>query len=330
MRTVVWRRCVRVVLMSVWLAVFFTSLVYQVNSSHAFAQSKFEPPSIPPVISLLEDTPLYPEQDESEEPWALLSPQDVETVEAENEWYTKESGEKVWIRVKTTWLGELWIHLEKEKIGVIKPIDSYILLLGPAQLYSQPAQSSKTDVVLTPQVVHANAIFDSSYSYLTNSYRIETSWVGDQWLVSNPYMLVNVEVLNQEMVLPTETLFMEEYDTAYRLQRPSDARFIPPQKVFALERTENGEYHVRGENGDTFWIHPAYAEPQGSKKINETIELTKLTELHLFPQTSHPIFGLLSPQKVEAFEQWDDSEGHRWYRIHSWNGDLWIQPDSSL
>lgn len=330
MRTLVWRRWARVVLMSVWLAVFLASLVYPAASSHAFGPRKFEPPSIPPIISLLKDTPLYPKQDESVEPWAVLSPQDVETVEAENEWYTKESGEKVWVRVKTTWLGELWMHLEKEKIGVIKPIDSYILLLGPAQLYSQPVQSSKMDIVLTPQVLHANAIFDSSYSYLTNSYRIETSWSGDQWLVSNPYMLVNVEVLNQEMVLPTETLYMEEYDTAYRLQRPSDARFIPPQKVFALERTENGEYHVRGENGDTFWIQPPYAQPAGSKKINETLELAKPTELHLFPKTSYPIFGLLSPQKVEAFEQWDDSEGHRWYHIHSWNGDLWIQPDGGF
>jgi hypothetical protein len=122
---------------------------------------------------------------------------------------------------------------------------------------------------------------------------------------------------------------MEEYDTANRMQRPSDAKFIPAQKVFAMEKTENGVYHVRGANGDTFWINPAYAQPVGAKSINETIELHTDTRQYLFPTMPFPRFGAISPQKVTAFEQWDDSENNRWYHIHSWSGDLWIMPGSS-
>lgn len=63
-------------------------------------------PALPPVITLLEETPLYAEPDDSLEPVTALSPQDVETVEAEEYWYAK-AGEKVWIRIKTTWAGNL-------------------------------------------------------------------------------------------------------------------------------------------------------------------------------------------------------------------------------
>jgi hypothetical protein len=289
---------------------------------------RFEPPTLPPVITLFDNTPLYPEPDESIEPWATLSPQDVNTIEAEKEWFVHTDGkpEKRWIKIKTTWLGDLWIHLDIDKIGTLKPMDSYIALLWPAALYTQPVKSALTDVVLDSQTVHANAVFESPVT--NRSYRIETSWLGDQWLVDPPRILVNMTVLNQEMDLPTETLYMDEYDTANRMQRPSDAKFIPAQKVFALEKTENNEYHVRSADGSTFWINPLYAQPVGAKESSEIIELTKDTALLLFPATSYPRFGLLSAQKVQAFVQWDDPQGHRWYRIHSWCGDMWIQPNS--
>ncbi|GAA4831592.1 hypothetical protein GCM10023310_06010 [Paenibacillus vulneris] len=282
---------------------------------------------LPPVISLLENTYLYPEPDESVEPWAALTPQDVSTVEEDIDpsYLEADPQGKVWIKIKTTWLGDLWIHLDKEKVGILKPVDTYLALLWDARLYSEPTRSAMTEAVLSPQTVHANAVFESPFAMYSSSYRIETSWLGDQWIVANPHYL-RVEVLNSELDLPTETLYMDEYDTGNRLQRPSDARFIPAQKVFAMEKTDNGVYHVRGQNGSIFWVNPQFAQPVGVKKIDETLELTKNTEQHLFPTMPFPAFGLISPQKVKAFEQWDDPQGNRWYRIHSWSGEMWIQP----
>jgi hypothetical protein len=260
---------------------------------------------IPPVITLFDNTLLYPEPDDSIEPWATLSPQNVNTVEAEKDWYLyidDKPREKVWIKIQTTWLGDLWMHLDYDKIGTLRTTDTYIALIWPASLYTQPMKSTITDVVLAPQTVHAKAVFDSPVT--NRSYRIETSWLGDMWLVDPKRILSDITVLNEQLDLPTETLYMDEYDTANRLQRPTDAKFIPAQKVLALEKTVNNIYHVRPDDGSTFWINPSYAQPLGVKKINESIELNKNTIQYLFPTMAHPTFGVLSPQKVNAFEQW--------------------------
>ncbi|MCS7463716.1 hypothetical protein N0M98_26785 [Paenibacillus doosanensis] len=289
---------------------------------------KFSPPELPPVITLLEDTPLYPEPDDSDEPWAVLSPQDVQTVEAEQEWYLApppgEQGKR-WIRISTTWLGDMWMHIDYDRIGRIVPADTNIALIWSAALYTEPVQSAQTDVVLAPQTVHCNAMFQTPGG--SNAYRIETSWLGDMWLVRPNRILLDMEIIGRDMVLPTETLRMEDSDTAHRLQRPSEAVMIPPQTVYALEKTVNGEYHVRDAEGAEFWIDLRYAQPASAKPSSDTIQLSKDTLIHLFPAMDHPIFGSLSPQKIEAFQQWDDEQGQRWYRIHSWNGDLWILPD---
>ncbi|TVY11078.1 hypothetical protein [Paenibacillus cremeus] len=289
---------------------------------------KFEPPALPPLITLFENTPLYPEPDESVDPWASISPQTVETVEAEKDWYIAPQSDdagKRWIKIKTTWLGDMWIHLNYDRIGMLKAADTNIALIWSAALYSEPVKDALTDVVLSPQTVHCNAFFVTPSGDV--AYRIETSWLGDQWLVRPNNILLDMEILNREMTLPTETLRMEDYDTAQRLQRPSEAHFIPPQTVFALEKTVNNQYHVRAEDGSTFWINPAYAQPPQAKEIDETIELSKETLVHLVPTTFYPFFGTLTPQKVKAFKQWDAPDGQRWYRIHSWNGDLWILPN---
>ncbi|MBA2937350.1 hypothetical protein HZF08_03455 [Paenibacillus sp. CGMCC 1.16610] len=288
------------------------------------------PPKIPPVITLFEQTPLYSTTDDSHKPFAALTPQDVTTVDAEQAWYYKQHGEKVWIKIKTTWAGDLWMHLDYDKIGIVKPIDTNIALLWDSSLYTQPSTSTMTDIVLAPQTVHANAVFESPVSYLSNSYRIETSWLGDMWIVSQPRMLLDMEILNQEMDLPTETLYMEDYDTSSRLQRPSDAKFIPPQKVFALEKTQNGIYHVRSQDGNTFWVQPDFAQPVGVEPIDERLNLLKDVRLYMFPTMPFPTFGVLSAQTVNAFERWTDPQNELWYHIHTWAGDMWVQPDKPL
>ncbi|MFC5451172.1 hypothetical protein [Paenibacillus aestuarii] len=289
-----------------------------------------DPPKVPPVITLFEQTPLYSTPDDSRKPFAALTPQDVTTVDAEQAWYMKQRGEKVWIKIKTTWAGDLWMHLDYDKIGVVKPLDTNIALLWDTALYTQPSLSTMTEVVLAPQTVHANAVFESPVSYLSNSYRIETSWLGDMWVVSQPHMLIDMEILNQEMDLPTETLYMEDYDTSNRLQRPSDVKMIPPQKVFAFEKTQNGVYHVRSQDGNTFWIQPEFAQPAGAEPIKERLKLLKDVRLYLFPTMPFPTFGVLSAQTVDAFERWTDPQNEQWYHIHTWAGDMWVQPDKPL
>lgn len=219
------------------------------------------------------------------------------------------------------------MHLPHEFIGVVKPADTYITLLWDAYLYTQPVVSARTEAVLSSQTVHANAVFDSPFSLYSSSYRIETSWLGQMWLAANPNMLINMELVNQDMELPTETLYMEAYDTANRMQRPSDAKLIPPQRVFAMEKTEEGVYHVRSRDGSEFWIHPDYAQPAGTEKVKESIEVKKSTGLYLFPTAPSLKFGMISPQTVSAFEKWADADGKLWYHISTWAGDMWIQPD---
>ncbi|GFZ75954.1 hypothetical protein GCM10008018_21660 [Paenibacillus marchantiophytorum] len=72
----------------------------------------------PESVTLLEETPLYESQSEDGGSVATLSPQAVQVVGAEKQWfYTNDPKSKAWIQIHTTWLGDLWAHIPINRIG---------------------------------------------------------------------------------------------------------------------------------------------------------------------------------------------------------------------
>ena len=141
------------------------------------------PQGMPQTISLLDITPLYaaPSYD-IQEPLAKLSPQDVEVVSTEygDQNYASPLS-YTWIQIHTTWLGDVWIKLDNRKLGVIRPLNLDIQLGEEAPLYNLPYSEALTGASLSPQNVRTKAEFVSPSGFY--AIQIETSWLGDQWLL---------------------------------------------------------------------------------------------------------------------------------------------------
>jgi len=140
------------------------------------------PEGMPEIISLLEETPLYWEPNEKAESGASLSPQDVKVLGTQNgdRGFTV-SRSTTWIRIHTSWLGDMWIHVSNMKLGVIQPLELELELASETPLYSSPFPDAYTGASLSPQTVRANGQFVSPSGFY--AVRIATSWLGDQWLI---------------------------------------------------------------------------------------------------------------------------------------------------
>ncbi|TBL71199.1 hypothetical protein [Paenibacillus thalictri] len=287
------------------------------------------PPDLPKVITLFEETPIYNKPDASLKPSATLSPQDVITVGAEKEWYarsydpTHPDEEKRWVQIETTWLGPQWMRLHRSKIGAVKLLDTHIWLPDGASIYDEPFANDDAAAVLTPQTVHAKAAFESPQ--VSPLYLIETTWLGDKWLAPSVRHYTNIEKVEEDVVLPTETMISDLPEPA-RLGKYTDLWVIPAQTVKAYEKYYDF-YHIETSVGPK-WVNKQFAQPEGVRKTDEEITLTEPAVQYLYPHQPYPTFGLLSPQKVKAYEKWQSPQGDNWFRIHSWNGDLWVKQET--
>jgi hypothetical protein len=140
------------------------------------------PAGMPEIISLLDTTPLYSEPDSTKKSWASLSAQDVKVVQTQlgDSGFAVPSG-YTWIQIHTTWLGDVWIKVDNDKLGVIKPLNTDLSLAAATPLYNHPYREAANGAHLSPQTVHAKAEFVSPSGFY--AIQIETSWLGDQWLI---------------------------------------------------------------------------------------------------------------------------------------------------
>ncbi|GAA4848483.1 hypothetical protein GCM10023310_28350 [Paenibacillus vulneris] len=288
----------------------------------------------PETVTLLQDTPIYAEPDESGPPTAVLSPQEVKVTGAEKQWFLRKSypePSKQWLKIQTSWAGEQWIHLPLEQVGSVQTIDRYTYHMA-SPLYNSP--------IINPAVYPdkaGNGIVHETGEFVTpagTSYRIETE-SGPKWTL-NRGRTVLTKTEPVQLKVPTPL-----FDTPWPYQE-KEPKLLQPQTITSLGKIEPEAgignpregtwYHVRigKEEG---WINKTYADPEDAKATEDSVKLgSDMTRLYRFPGSYVSLNStVIAPQVVPALAYWDDPESHqRWYQIDSFMGKGWFPIDPRM
>jgi hypothetical protein len=282
----------------------------------------------PETIALFSETPLFPSQNVKQTASATLAPQVVEVVEAEPKWfYGNDSSEKKWIKVRTTFIGDQWIHIPMKEIGTVREADYYVyydaeFLLEKPDFYEYSkflVDVLKPYRLIRNEVVHVIGEWVSAHD---TQFLVETEDGGKYASSKGP----RVEKTSEQVVLSSRTpLFSKPgADSQYVIAT------LHPQKVDAFEviRSEidpvHNMYHISTEFGDG-WIIPYYAEPAQPTPIQDLIEVNSRAQLSSLPKPGFQIEGAsLYRQTVRPSFSWRDEWGAVWYQLKTDDSSVWF------
>jgi hypothetical protein len=278
------------------------------------ANAKME---IPKTISLIENTTLYNSPSEYDESGAALSPQDVTVLDAEKDWYKYFGEQKVWIKIKTVWLGDQWIHIHANAIGTIIAKNNQAFVSGSIALYNTPFRSDYSGTTLPRQNITIKAWFDRPRGEGLRSYLIESP-IGEKWFMPyDEYILEPIEETNLDISFTTTGSIFESPLNYY------SSKHFTPQTFRAFEKYKD-YYHVKTANGEKFWVNKLFVQPDKTEQVNSFITLTDKTQLFEYPNDQSYMSAVLAPQQVTAKEKYMDGWGNSWYKIETYAGDVWI------
>ncbi|WP_438444814.1 hypothetical protein [Gorillibacterium sp. sgz5001074] len=285
---------------------------------------------VPRTLTLLEGTPYYVI------PNALknkaegdLEPQTVEVLEAETGWAWNDA----WWKIKTP-DGSRWV--KTRPAGIAAPAPETVTLLEETPIYPAPDESSGPSARLSPQdvrVVDAGSRWFCSEPVCPGEDRmkwvkIETSWLGDQWIHLPYYALGRVEPMGPETQFYSYTELFGlpyAYDGINRQVRREGPVFLKTDAVFEgpagkLYRVEDEDDHVR------LWTWSV-----GQKVTPAAEKLTRKAPISLYklPMTrfDEEPSAVLEPQTVEVFEKiapayyLDD-----WFHVRAGEAEGWFSP----
>lgn len=295
----------------------------------------------PKRITLLEETPLYRSQSSKGGPAASLSAQEVEVVEAKKQWfYTNDPSSKAWIKVHTTWLGDLWAHIPVNQIGTVQKVQRkahYFGIpsnsdLGTAMGFGEQKQdwsdSKAGDYTIAREFT---TIYDRAFELQTDQ---GTTWTRDKGVT----ILSANETLD---IVREKALIHDVWDGL----KKEDA-VIAGETVTVFEKIEErlwtgrGPYpiwydstwfHVRSSKG-TGWINKNVGEPEGAMPVHWRDLVKDPKELQRYPETPFSSSTLLlRDQTVEVTEAWNSpNSGPMWLKAHVDGRTGWIPYWDSL
>ncbi|MDF2715994.1 MAG: hypothetical protein K0R28_2919 [Paenibacillus sp.] len=275
----------------------------------------------PGKLTLFEETPVYASRDESAGPTAVLAPQEAVVTGAQKQWfYANGPQEKRWVRIRTSWLGDQWVHLPVKRIGYVKPADYYVYHLSEVLLddpnYEGPMGSMagpKFESALN-RTMRVTGEFVSAYD---RRYQVETE-KGPKYTLEQGRPVVRVD---EPVTLKTDT-------PAYGAlgYQSGWMTVLEPQTLAAFEKLEGSTvYHVHTELGDR-WIDTADSEPADTIEADFAIELSGPHELFRFPGGRFQIAGAtLSDRIVRPSAYWVDKEETLWYVLRTGTGTAWFK-----
>lgn len=274
-------------------------------------------PTLPKTITLLHETKLYSSPNESTPSWASLTPQNVQTVSAETDWYRPLPSDKKWVKIQTNWLGEQWIHIDYHEIGWMTPKDEFLDVSGVMTLYNGPEYGS-TGATLSSQIVHTKGVF---YRPLQNPSWLIDTWLGDKWFT--PYQADVIEDVTKATYETVNlqgraSLFRAPSNQPYSLNTPT----IEPQTLRAIA-LHGDFYKVKTSDGKLGWVSTRYSQPTVMEEISIDIPLTEKTSLYEYPNLQS-FLDPLAPQTVHAKGKVQDVWGNTWFHISTWMGDAWL------
>ncbi|MDD9268834.1 hypothetical protein ACFPES_17480 [Paenibacillus sp. GCM10023248] len=289
----------------------------------------------PPRIVLLEETPLYRSQSTKGGAVTALAPQEVEVAGAEERWfYTNDPDSKAWIKIHTTWLGDLWAHIPVSRIGTVEnvqrkayygalPLNNELATAmgveGKQTDWSQPARGQF-------QIVREfTTIYDRAFEVQTDK---GTTWTRDRGL----------PILSADDTLKI-TRRTPLFKTAWGGLQEEEA-VLENETVTAFEKiTEplwggrgpyelwhySTWYHVRTSKG-TGWINKLIGDPEGAVPVRWKLAITDAKELQRFPEVQfNDTSLLLRNQTVQVTEAWNPPNGgSMWLKVQVDNRTGWI------
>lgn len=295
----------------------------------------------PKRVTLLEETPLYRSQSTKGGPAASLSAQEVEVVAAEKQWfYTNDPTSKAWIKVHTTWIGDLWAHIPVNQIGTIIKVQRkahYYGLpsnsdLGTAMGVGEQKQdwsnSKAGDYTIAREFT---TIYDRAFEVQTDQ---GATWTRDKG--------VPILSTNETMDIVREKLLIHDVWDGLKKE---DA-VIAGETVTVFEKIEerlytgrgpypiwynSTWYHVRSSKG-TGWINKNVGEPDAAIPVHWKVLVKDPKELNRYPETPFSSSTLLlRNQTVEVTEVWNSpNSGPIWLKAHVEGRSGWIPYYDSL
>ncbi|MEW9701051.1 hypothetical protein [Paenibacillus sp. SI8] len=277
----------------------------------------------PKKLLLFQETPIYASKNAKLKPSATLSPQEVQVVGAESQWFYSNNGDEdlKWIQIHTTWLGDQWLQLPVSKIGYVKPADEYAYyssgwIMPTPEFIANTYHPDRYNVPLglKNQIVHVTGEFVTPYD---TNYQIQTEH-GPMYVTAKG---TPISQTTESTVLKSQTpLFSEPFG-----DRTTITTMLSPQTVSSFEKfTDMKLYHVHTELGDG-WVDPYYAEPVDAKPTQVSIELKGETQLYQLPMDRLYMNGsVLTNQTVKPSQTWIDDQQHVWYQLQTKDGNAWF------
>ncbi|GLI09522.1 hypothetical protein YDYSG_55540 [Paenibacillus tyrfis] len=282
----------------------------------------------PPTITLMENTPIYAKANAQTEPSAVSSPQQVEVVGAEKQWFYSpkhDENELKWLKIRTSWLGDQWIRLPLKQIGSYyshaKKKYYGFAEFSNVPLWNHAATSSPSPQQIQYQLFTETGEFQSP---LGSFYQVETP-EGTRW----------TRYPGEFITEASETITRRQPAPLYPSPSPYSGKphIAVPQTLTVFEKIEANPvrdwegtwYHVWANEGEG-WFNPKYAGPEDAKPDNTEIDLqSDKTWLYQYPDSSQLLnYGVLGPQKIRASAAWTTPNGTRWFQIPTFLGNAWI------
>ncbi|NOV04578.1 stalk domain-containing protein [Paenibacillus planticolens] len=288
----------------------------------------------PERIMLLEETSLYRTKSTKGGAVAALSPQEVEVTDAQKQWfYTNDPGSKAWIRVHTTWLGDLWAHIPVNQIGTVQKVQRkahYYNLpskseLGAAMGVGQQQDWSNAKDGDFPIVAEFTTIYDRAFEVQTDQ---GTSWTRDKGVAILPAD-ETLKIVRETPLFPTVFGGL-----------PKESAVLKDETVTVFEKIveplwsgrgpyeiwhNSTWYHVRTSKG-TGWINKLVGEPESAVPVHWKVAIKDQKELQHYPEVPfNDTTLLLRNQTVEVTEAWNQpNSGVMWLRVNVDNRSGWI------
>lgn len=283
----------------------------------------------PKRIYLKDNTPLYRRASEKGGSIAALTPQEVEVVSAEKQWfYTNDPSSPAWIQIHTTWMGDLWAHIPVQDIGTIQSANKHVLYryaYGVKDLDRIIHGNYEQNVSVEQSITHTL----QTYTTIYNRYFLIDSEKGPFW----------VNEAGLELIPTDEILDLTTERPLFSEPSNNELAVLSGEKVHAFEKITDplwqGRgpyevwhfstwYHVETSKG-IGWINLLYGEPNDAAKVNWKMSLHGLRNLLRYPDIYPALVAQpIDNREVDVSATWRAPNGSVWLKTEVDGFQGWI------
>ncbi|WP_159888347.1 hypothetical protein [Paenibacillus puerhi] len=321
-----WKKAVMLMLTG---AVLQIALHASSGNAYEYADTPTEPADgyfIPKKLTFLESMPFYAIPNTlKNEPEGSFTPQTVDVIEAEVNWSTSGN----WWKIHTDF-GDRWVKTAPWQIEVPPP--PTIRLMAETPLYARASEAGGPTAALSPQEVKVVDAEKSWFRQTESDYnpkrwiKINTTWLGDQWVHLHLDEIGNLQQLDRTVYYPS-----------IYYNRIPHWRYITDQKEGLLTQIYvhqtarfrsllGSAYQFDTEQGPKW----AFASGMPIQADQQILKRTKPSVLFAFPDENSKMVAELPAGNLNVVETTVNNDGYmrydEWYHIRNDQADGWFSP----